>query len=76
MTEVEKVHNVLVEHRLVRGIRDMRIHCKCGWVSVSQADGWFELGRHQAEQIVAVQRKAKANEAQNARRRQRATGVS
>jgi hypothetical protein len=69
MTEVEKVHGLLVEHSIVRGIRDMKTHCKCGWVSVSQADGWHEHTRHQAERIVDAQRKAKANAAQNERRR-------
>lgn len=75
MTEVEKVRRLLVEHSIVRGIRDMKTHCKCDWVSVSQADGWHEHAHHQAEQIVAAQRRAKANAAQNERRRQRAAGA-
>lgn len=76
MTEVEKVRGILVEHSIVRGIRDMKTHCKCDWVSVSQIDGWYEHARHQAEQIVATRRRARANETQNERRRQRAAGAA
>jgi hypothetical protein len=72
MTEVEKVHELLVAHSIVRGIRSMRTHCKCGWISVSLADGWHEHVRHQAEQIVSVQRRSKTNAAQNERRRRKA----
>jgi hypothetical protein len=56
MTEVGKVLGVLVEHSIVRGIRSMQTHCKCGWISVAQADGWHEHAHHQAVQIVAARR--------------------
>ena len=75
MTEVEKVHDLLVEHSIVRGIRSMNTHCKCGWISKAQADGWHEHTRHQAEQLVAARRRDRANELQNLRRRQRTAGA-
>jgi hypothetical protein len=57
MTEVEKVRDVLVEHTVKRGIRSMHTHCTCGWVSIAQADGWYEHACHQAERVVAQRRK-------------------
>jgi hypothetical protein len=57
MTAEERVLEVLVEHRVKRGVRSMNTHCQCGWTSAAQADGWYEHARHQAQQIVAAQRR-------------------
>jgi hypothetical protein len=60
MTAQERVFGVLIAHRVKRGIRDMHTHCECGWVSAAQADGWYEHAGHQAEQIIAAQRRKAA----------------
>lgn len=57
MTAADKVHLVLVAHAVKRGVRSMNTHCECGWVSMAQADGWYEHAGHQAERIIAAQRR-------------------
>ena len=57
MTAAERVLGVLVAHKVKHGIRDMRTHCMCGWVSEARADGWYQHAGHQAEQIVSAQRR-------------------
>lgn len=57
MTAAERTLGVLVAHKAKRGVRDMHTHCECGWVSAALEDGWYEHARHQAEHIVAAQRR-------------------
>ena len=75
MTEVETVRDLLVEHSIVRGIRSMHTHCKCGWISSAQADGWIQHALHQAEQIVRERRRVRNNAALRARRSARKADV-
>lgn len=57
MNAIEKALKVLTQHQVKRSIRDMHTHCECGWVSAAMVDGWHEHAYHQAEQIVAAQRR-------------------
>jgi hypothetical protein len=49
--------DVLRTHGQRRGIRDMRIHCLCGWRSTTPNGLGEHLG-HQADQVMDYLRKA------------------